>query len=248
MTTEIEVAIERIFLWGDDAFPIFRSTFNLGATDLEILELETKIGASLPEEVRSLYRICNGQRNAATGLFFGCELLTLNQIFDEWAVWRDVLTDNPEINSEMLHQSSWPNGAVDPVYINLGWIPISRDFGGNNIGIDLAPGPNGIFGQVIIYGRDEDQKIVLGLTLLHVLQWLGSELHKGNFELTEHDEGDDGIGYELNMAHPNKGHFHDSARILCVERDLPYLQPSSYIAPVTAPKVWDRIRTIIGLA
>lgn len=46
-------------------------------------------------------------------------------------------------------------------YAHPGWIPLARDWGGNNIAVDLAPGPVGKWGQIIIFGRDYDCKYVI---------------------------------------------------------------------------------------
>ena len=68
------------------------------------------------------------------------------------------LDDNEEFSDGM---QSFPEGAIQLDYINRGWIPLSRDGGGNHIGVDLSPGPKGTKGQVINFGRDEREKCVL---------------------------------------------------------------------------------------
>lgn len=37
-----------------------------------------------------------------------------------------------------------------------GWIPIGGYFSGNCLGIDLNPGPEGVIGQVINFGPDDE--------------------------------------------------------------------------------------------
>ncbi|KAI5201471.1 putative 1,3-beta-glucan biosynthesis protein [Aureobasidium subglaciale] len=61
----------------------------------------------------------------------------------------------------MAKQDSHPPNAVQKAYVHPGWIPVARDWGGNNICIDLAPGPAGKWGQVILAGRDYDCKYVV---------------------------------------------------------------------------------------
>ncbi|KAI9677633.1 MAG: Cell wall assembly regulator [Caeruleum heppii] len=58
-------------------------------------------------------------------------------------------------------QDSQPPNAIQKVYAHPGWIPLARDWGGNNLAVDLAPGPMGKWGQVIIFGRDYDCKCVV---------------------------------------------------------------------------------------
>lgn len=67
-------------------------------------------------------------------------------------LWRQELIDR---------QDSQPPRAIQKTYAHPGWIPLARDWGGNCIAIDLAPGPAGKWGQVIIFGRDYDCKYVV---------------------------------------------------------------------------------------
>ncbi|KAK6432578.1 Cell wall assembly regulator [Oleoguttula sp. CCFEE 5521] len=66
--------------------------------------------------------------------------------------WRQELQDK---------QDSQPPNAIQKAYAHPAWIPMARDWGGNNIAIDLAPGPTGKWGQVILMGRDYDCKYVI---------------------------------------------------------------------------------------
>ncbi|KAI9810275.1 MAG: Cell wall assembly regulator, partial [Thelocarpon impressellum] len=79
----------------------------------------------------------------------------------------------------MAKQDSQPSGAVQRAYAHPGWIPLARDWGGNNLAVDLAPGPQGKWGQVIIFGRDYDCKYVVARSwaafLAMVADDLGSE-------------------------------------------------------------------------
>lgn len=61
----------------------------------------------------------------------------------------------------LAKQDSQPPNAVQKAYVHPAWIPLARDWGGNNICVDLAPGPTGKWGQVIIMGRDYDCKYVI---------------------------------------------------------------------------------------
>ena len=69
---------------------------------------------------------------------------------------------NPVWRQELLErQDSQPPRAIQRAYAHSSWIPLARDWGGNNIAVDLAPGPQGKWGQVIIFGRDFDCKYVI---------------------------------------------------------------------------------------
>ncbi len=56
---------------------------------------------------------------------------------------------------------STPTGAIRLKYFHLKWIPLLGDNGGNYIGVDFDPDAKGTLGQVIIFGRDEHEMVVL---------------------------------------------------------------------------------------
>lgn len=66
--------------------------------------------------------------------------------------WQEELT---------AKQDSQPSNAIQKVYSHPAWIPMARDWGGNCLAIDLAPGTSGQWGQVILMGRDYDCKYVV---------------------------------------------------------------------------------------
>lgn len=69
---------------------------------------------------------------------------------------------NPFWRQDLLdRQDSQPPRAIQKAYAHPGWIPLARDWGGNNLAVDLAPGPVGKWGQIIIFGRDYDCKYVV---------------------------------------------------------------------------------------
>ena len=70
-----------------------------------------------------------------------------------------------------LPLTSKPERAIKKKYFHIKWIPLISDFGGNYIGIDLDPDINGVKGQVIIFGRDEEDMIVLANSWNEFLDW-----------------------------------------------------------------------------
>ena len=77
-------------------------------------------------------------------------------------VAQSTQSSDPQWRQGLLErQDSQPPNAVQKVYAHPSWIPLARDWGGNNICVDLAPGPAGRWGQVILMGRDYDCKYVI---------------------------------------------------------------------------------------
>ena len=82
-------------------------------------------------------------------------------------LWRQELYDR---------QDSQPPRAIQKAYAHPGWIPLARDWGGNNLAVDLAPGPAGKWGQVILFGRDFDCKYVISRSWAAFLATVADDL------------------------------------------------------------------------
>jgi cell wall assembly regulator SMI1 len=76
----------------------------------------------------------------------------------------------------LAKQDSQPADAIQKAYAHPGWIPLVRDWGGNNLAIDLAPGPAGKWGQVILFGRDYDCKYVVARSWAALLATVADDL------------------------------------------------------------------------
>ncbi|TGJ82265.1 hypothetical protein E0Z10_g6502 [Xylaria hypoxylon] len=82
-------------------------------------------------------------------------------------------------------QDSVPAGAIQRAYAHPAWIPLVRDWGGNNLAVDLAPGPTGIWGQIILFGRDYDTKYVVARSWGAFLAILADDLNSGKWFVDE---------------------------------------------------------------
>ena len=85
----------------------------------------------------------------------------------------------------LAKQDSQPLNAVQKAYVHPSWIPLARDWGGNNIAVDLAPGPAGRWGQVIIMGRDYDCKYVIARSWAAFLAMLADDLCSNKVHVDE---------------------------------------------------------------
>ena len=96
--------------------------------------------------------------------------------------------ENKINNSFIANQKSIPPNAIQPYYAHRGWIPFLKDFCGNQIAIDLAPGLQGHWGQIIIFGRDYDTKLVIASNLQEFMFGFVSDLELGNFQIDQNDQ------------------------------------------------------------
>jgi cell wall assembly regulator SMI1 len=95
-------------------------------------------------------------------------------------------TTNPLWRQELQgKQDSQPPNAVQKAYAHPAWIPLARDWGGNYLATDLAPGPNGIWGQIIIFGRDYDCKYVVARSWGALLAMVADDIASDKVHIDE---------------------------------------------------------------
>lgn len=89
---------------------------------------------------------------------------------------------NPLWRQDLLaKQDSQPPNSIQKVYAHPAWIPLVRDWGGNNLAVDLAPGPAGKWGQVILFGRDYDCKYVVARSWSAFMATVADDLGSGKW-------------------------------------------------------------------
>lgn len=179
----------------------------------DLADIEMAFGFALPSAVRESYLAVDGQEaesaaGCAEGLFFGLTLLPLEDVLEEWRFWREVDEDPATGANAQLKEvmRSVPPAWIRKEYSQRGWIPLITDKTGNYLGVDLNPDEGGAVGQVIVFGRDFDTKVVLwrGDGPAGWARWLAGfveDLESGEgFELGNISEGsegsEDGVGYE----------------------------------------------------
>lgn len=175
-----------------------REQLNPPASEEAISAYETEIGQELPADVKSLYRIADGQispfheatpRADGTrkfgypvqlgvddyvGNLFGTyEFLSLSEARREWL----FVIENWDPESMSLENDSmtdiWEGDPIQPYNYRPEWIPLAKDGGGNSLSIDMAPAEGGTVGQIIAIGPDEDYYRVIAPSLTALLQSVG---------------------------------------------------------------------------
>ncbi|WP_051884678.1 SMI1/KNR4 family protein [Chryseobacterium luteum] len=81
--------------------------------------------------------------------------------------------------------TSTPENAIQKKYFHYKWLPVFSDSGGNYIGIDLDPDINGTKGQIINFGRDEEDMFVLAENLEQLFDKLLVEATKHENRLVD---------------------------------------------------------------
>ncbi|KAL0943895.1 glucan synthesis regulatory protein [Colletotrichum truncatum] len=94
--------------------------------------------------------------------------------------------NNPTWRQDLIaRQDCVPPNSVQRSYAHPAWIPLVRDWGGNNLAVDLAPGPNGRWGQIVLFGRDYDTKYVIARSWAHFLAMVADDLASGKWFVDE---------------------------------------------------------------
>ncbi len=201
-----------------EELPELGRSLNPPAAEEELLKAEQELGFSLPAELRELYLTHNGEKEDGPGLFFGLPFLSLDAMLAEWRIWEALEEQMEGLESEHY---SVPAGWIKEQYINRGWLPIGKDRGGNNLGVDMDPDREGTAGQIINFGRDEEIKYVIARNLAHWLQFIRDMAKAGNY--TVHIEEDHRY---WTLGRDGSTHLFDAVRSL----ELPVIEPVRSVA------------------
>jgi cell wall assembly regulator SMI1 len=79
--------------------------------------------------------------------------------------------------------TSTPGNAIRKKYFHYKWLPLFSDYSGNYLGIDCDPDINGKKGQIINFGRDEEDMVVLADSLEHFFDFILSEIKTADSSL-----------------------------------------------------------------
>lgn len=189
-----------------DSVPEIIDSFNKEATEDEIRQAEKVIGFELPDDVKGLYKIHNGQ-SGHSGLFCGLPFLSLEEALQEWKNWNDVMEEGySSLDSNII---SIPSGHIKEVYCSKYHFPISKDHGGNNIVIDMDPDEGGKKGQIINSGRDEEMRYVIAGDIADFLRFIIHQFENNNVRTEKEEEYTNWY-----LKSPANSHFLDTLKAL----------------------------------
>ncbi|OBA20116.1 cell wall assembly and cell proliferation coordinating protein [Metschnikowia bicuspidata var. bicuspidata NRRL YB-4993] len=154
--------------------------------DIESIMEEYSIWAKVAEKMERQTAILQHQQQQAAST----EGTSASKLLQE-KISNSYLMHQKISNSYLMHQKSIPKDAVQPYYVHRGWIPIARDYVGNMIALDLAPGAAGIMGQIILFGREFDTKVVVASNLQELLFHFITDLETGNYQIDKSESNYD---------------------------------------------------------
>ena len=171
---------KRIDRWLEANAPDLLASLNPGASDQEIAETESFLGVTFPDDVRASYRIHNGQAPDQGGLIEACELLALEDIRNQWSVWKELLDAGDFADSR-----SSPVGPIVTDWWHPKWIPLTYDGSGNHHSLDLAPAPGGNVGQIIMMWHDDSDRPLIAPSFREWLGALADGLESGDYTYSD---------------------------------------------------------------
>jgi cell wall assembly regulator SMI1 len=184
MTPTVLDSWNRITSWFGTNLPEVIGDLNPPATLADIEAVERSLGQTLPQDLKDLYLIANGQKEQRFGLFFGVWFLSLARMLEQWNTWKKLLAEDPQFGLDQA-RSSTPIEMVRLQYINTAWIPFSLDGLTNHFGLDFDPDSAGVNGQVINFGRYANKKVVIASTFSEFLAWVANDLERGKGRVYE---------------------------------------------------------------
>jgi cell wall assembly regulator SMI1 len=142
-------------------------TLNLqpGTTDEDIQSVENQLGVTLPQEMKALYRVHNGQAwNIGVAPFVrNLTLSPLDQVKENWVFLQEEF-DPDEMEPEI------DDAAIKPVLWSPKWIPIAENGGGDYLCLDTDPSSSGTVGQVLYFWHDWGHRLVEAAGLFEFIQ------------------------------------------------------------------------------
>jgi cell wall assembly regulator SMI1 len=148
------------------------------------------------EQLCALWDLTGGQTLDGLGIFGGLTLLGHEESEHERNQWLEMGASEKWIKGEGANEvvdPAWDTSsarepeAVRSVYFASGWLPILKEpMEGNYLAVDTVPLHAGKHGQIILCGRDEEEKCVVAEDLVSLLQMLTRDARvPGNWRLAE---------------------------------------------------------------
>ncbi|MCU0546814.1 MAG: SMI1/KNR4 family protein [Oscillatoriaceae cyanobacterium Prado104] len=193
MNSKVDVILEnskqeiwtKIETWLIANAPQILEVLQPGASDDRISELEELLSIQLPEDVKSSYRIHNGQFTYNYGLIYGREFLSLARIKDEWECWKELLDSGTFETEDGEDIGSEAAPGICNVWWSPKWIPLTYDGAGDRDCLDLNPAVGGTVGQIVTMWHDDSERKIVAPSFRVWLQQYADRLESGQLIFSE---------------------------------------------------------------
>jgi cell wall assembly regulator SMI1 len=166
MIKQAELLWQLIIEKGTSQEADFEQSLNLqlGANEEDFQLLESVLGVKLPEEMKELYRVHNGQdwKVGVNPFVRNLTLSPISEIIDNWSFLQEEFDPDdiePEIDNE-----------IKPALWNPKWIPIATNGGGDYLCVDTDPSITGVTGQVLYFWHDWGSRSIKAKSLFDFIE------------------------------------------------------------------------------
>lgn len=167
MINQAELLWQRIIEKGSNDKREFKESLNLqaGASDKDLQLVEEKIGVKLPEEVKSLYRVYNGQvwDLEVNPFVRNLTLSSTSEIINNWCFLQEEFDPDDGLELDSTKE-------LKPFLWNSKWVPIAENGGGDYLCIDTDPSEAGVAGQVVYFWHDWGNRAVAGRNIFEFIE------------------------------------------------------------------------------
>jgi cell wall assembly regulator SMI1 len=156
---------------------ILNESLNSGATEEQLITLETAIVKPLPEDYKALYRRHNGLNNESNmgNFFYGMSFLPLAEVLAEYQARRQEKVFAPLAKAAT---------AVTPQnLLNPHWLALGFDGSHTWLRVDLAPTEAGTYGQVIFVDEEYETAFIIADSVAGLLSTFAQDLLQGLYQL-----------------------------------------------------------------
>ncbi|MEK4426361.1 SMI1/KNR4 family protein [Solibacillus sp. FSL K6-1523] len=158
---------KRIIESGSNNNSNFKESLNLqsGANDEEFQLLEHTLGVTLPEEMKSFYKVYNGQvwENEVNPFVRNLTLSPISEIIDTWNFLQEEFDPDDDLEPNIEKE-------LKPLLWNSKWIPIAANGGGDHLCIDTDPSEVGVAGQILYFWHDWGNRTIEAKNLLEFIE------------------------------------------------------------------------------
>ena len=126
------------------ATPKIIDDLNPPASKNAIQDLERRVGFPLPDDLRQLLSLHDGQNEKGPPAFGLYSFCSINSMLDRYSVHKSTPGD--------MRMDQSTDERIQPFYWHPGWLPVGY-WEQSEMTVDLAPGEKGASGQVFILGQ-----------------------------------------------------------------------------------------------
>ena len=164
-----------------EAITNFQPCMLNGASETELLELEKRLGLTLPADFKAFYQTYNGQDDCADALFDFFSLCTLEKIACCWEALKINEDDFLEIEADS-------DDGIQNIWGCSKWMPFAASADGHFLCMDFSPAKNGTYGQVITFWYNSPERELVALSFRDFIVEYTKNIQEGVY-VYEQEEG-----------------------------------------------------------